>query len=151
MCFTFFLDPRRGLAERSFAHVIEQRRGHHALHLHVAGIIDATAGRVPIVRRRGFNVPMSRYIFQIGRFVIVQRPSQTALGRKEGMIIVRFKLACVFAAQKSVPHMYTKRFQANNVRSSVSSSVTKCSKRYDNDALFYVPSIRVRPRALVSF
>jgi hypothetical protein len=92
MSLAFFLDPRRSLAERSFAHVIEQRRGHDTLHLHVAGIIDATAGRVPIVRGRRLDMPMSRHIFQIRRFVIVQRPCQTALGRKERMIIVRFKL-----------------------------------------------------------
>jgi hypothetical protein len=98
MSFTFSLDPRRGLAERGFAHVIEQRRGHNALHLHVTGIVDTTAGRVSIVRGRGLDMPMSGHVFQIRRFVIVQRPSQTALGRKERMIIVRFKLACVYNA-----------------------------------------------------
>jgi hypothetical protein len=102
MSLTCLLDPLRGLSKRGFVNGIEQRRGNGPLHVHVTGIVDAAAGRMPVARYRWLHVPMTRHIFKVRRLVVVQRESQTALGRKERMIIVRFKLECGCGAAVNV-------------------------------------------------
>lgn len=90
MRLTFFLDPRRGLTQCRFAHVVEQGFRNGAFHLYVTGVKHATA--VGGMLRVRLHVPMPGHIVQVGRLVVIQTPSQTAAGRVERVIVIGFKL-----------------------------------------------------------
>ena len=90
MRFTLSFDPGRGLFERGFGNVIHNSFGWIALHSKVTGIIDPSDGFID-----WSDVPVPHAITQIGRFIIIQGPRETALVGMVCVVVVRFVLTNV--------------------------------------------------------